>query len=76
MAPAASLFIYLVCACAKEGRTESGQPPSPPPPPVPLPVVVLPEAGGARCIVSEGRWAQISGVRGEGERGFEPTPLT
>lgn len=72
------LLIYLfgVCVRKRGENRERTAPFPPPPPPVPLPVVVLPGAGGARCIVSEGRWAQISGVRGEGERGFEPTPLT
>lgn len=66
MAPAASLFIYLVCACAKEGRTESGQPPSPPPPPVPLPVVVLPGAGGLGVLSPrvDGRRSVAFGVKG------------
>lgn len=73
------LLIYLfgVCVCKRGENRERAAPHSPPPfAPGAAPRGGASRGRGGRGVISEGRWAQIGGVRGEGERGSEPTPLT
>lgn len=73
------LLIYLfgVCVCKRGENRERAVPHSPPPfAPGAAPRGGASRGRGGRGVISEGRWAQIGGVRGEGERGSEPTPLT